>query len=323
MFREKDSIAGSIPRPGQCFASGHMSLRNQTEFTKKKRRIQMAKFILSAFADEASPVFDEQLTVLREENISLIELRNADGGNASKMTLAEAEKMKKKLDAAGIRLSALGSPFGKAPLDVPFDEHFQAFRHGLEICKVLDCQRIRMFSFFPPKGEAPALWRDEVLRRLEMMISEAEKAGILLVHENEKEIYGDITERCVDLLDFFGPRMGFAFDPANFIQCHVRPLDAYDALHTRITYMHIKDAIMETGAVVAAGHGDGEVPTLLKRLNQEREDDVILTIEPHLTVFAGLKELQSEELTHAETYPDNRTAFHCACEALREILKTL
>lgn len=283
----------------------------------------MAKFILSAFADEASPVFDEQLKALKEEGVQLIELRGVDGKNCSRLTLEEADAVKAKLDAAGISLSALGSPYGKAPIDVAFDEHLDLFRHGLEICKRLGCKRIRMFSFHPPKGEDVAPWREEVLRRLDIMLTLAEEAGIQLVHENEKGIYGDITERCVDLLNHFGDRMGFAFDPANFIQCGVDTLEAYEQLHDRITYMHIKDAFHADGAVVAAGHGDGHVAEILAKINAEREDEVILTVEPHLTVFSGLQDLQGEELTHHETYPDSRTAFHAAVAALKDILATL
>lgn len=283
----------------------------------------MAHFLLSAFADEASPDLDEQLRVLREEGISLIELRGVDGKNCSQLTLEEADAVKAKLDAAGVKLSALGSPYGKAPIDVPFDEHLALFRHGLEICRRLGCRRIRMFSFHPPRGEDIAPWREEVLRRLDIMLTLAQEAGIQLVHENEKGIYGDVTERCEDLLAHFGDRMGFAFDPANFIQCGVNTLDAYDRLHERITYMHIKDALHADGAVVAAGHGDGHVAQILSQLNQEREGDVILTIEPHLTVFKGLGDLQDEQLTHHESYPDSRTAFHAAVAAIKEILAAL
>ena len=123
-----------------------------------------------------------------------------------------------------------------------------------------------------------------------------------------------------DLLQHFGDRMGFAFDPANFIQCGVKPIEAFDVLHNRITYMHIKDAFLSDGAVVCAGHGDGNVPEILRRLNAEREDEVILTVEPHLTVFKGLSDLQDEELKHHEAYPDSRTAFHAAVQALKDIL---
>lgn len=283
----------------------------------------MAKFILSAFADEASPMLDEQIKTLQEEGVSLIELRGVDGKNVSNLTLEEAATVKAKLDAAGVRLSALGSPYGKANLGVAFDEHLALFKHGLELCKVLDCKRIRMFSFYPAEGKSMADSREEVLRRLEIMVQLAEEAGVQLVHENEKGIYGDDTARNADLLNVFGERLGFAFDPANFIQCGVNTLEAYDALHDRITYMHIKDAFLSDGAVVCAGHGDGNVPEILRRLNAEREGEVILTVEPHLTVFKGLNDLQDEELKHHESYPDSRTAFHAAVQALKDILAAM
>ena len=281
----------------------------------------MAKFILSAFADEASPMLDEQIKALKEEGVSLIELRGVDGKNVSTLTLEEAVAVKAKLDAAGIRLSALGSPYGKASLGQTFDEHLASFKHGLELCKVLDCKRIRMFSFYPagPVEEA----REEVLRRLEIMLTLAEEAGVQLVHENEKGIYGDDTARNADLLNHFGARLGFAFDPANFVQCGVNTLEAYEQLHDRITYMHIKDALLADGAVVSAGNGDGHVAEILGKLNAERDDEVILTVEPHLTVFAGLQNLQDEELKHHESYPDSRTAFHAAVSALKGILEKI
>ena len=283
----------------------------------------MAKFILSAFADEASPLLDEQIKALQEEGISLIELRGVDCKNVSALTLEEAAAVKQKLDAAGIRLSALGSPYGKASLGVAFDEHLALFKHGLALCKVLDCKRIRMFSFYPAEGVSPEDSREEVLRRLQIMIDLARDAGVQLVHENEKGIYGDDAQRNADLLNTFGEELGFAFDPANFIQCGVKPIEAYEQLHERITYMHIKDALMADGAVVCAGHGDGDVPEILRRLNEERDGEIILTVEPHLTVFKGLQDLQDEELKHHESYPDSRTAFHAAVQALKDILTTI
>ena len=282
----------------------------------------MARFILSAFADEASPLMSEQLAALKAEGISLIELRGVDGKNCSALTLEEADAVKARLDAAGVRLSALGSPYGKYPLAEPFEKHLAAFRHGLALCRRLGCDRMRMFSFYPPENIAPDAWREETFRRLSVMLEEAAAAGVTLCHENEKGIYGDITARCRELLDAF-PGMGFVFDPANFVQCGVKPAEAWAALHDRVTYMHIKDAFLEDGAVVAAGHGDGDVAEILAALDAQTDGDVVLTIEPHLTVFDGLSGLQDEALKHHESYPDSRTAFHAACEALKGILNDL
>lgn len=250
----------------------------------------------------------------------MLELRYVNGKNCADLTPAEAAEIRQTLADNGIGLSALGSPYGKTPIDQPFAPAFDAFRRGLELCDKLDCRRIRMFSFYLPGGDAPEKWRDEVLRRLGLMLDEAEAAGVTLTHENEKGIYGDTAVRCHDLLESAGPRLGCVFDPANFIQCGVRPLEAFDLLESRITYLHVKDALAADGAVVTAGSGDGQVAEILRRL-KKRPGEVILTVEPHLRVFSGLDKLQSEPLAHHQAYPDSHTAFHAACSALHQLLE--
>ncbi len=281
----------------------------------------MARFVLSAFADEAADSLDRQIEALREAGIGLIELRGVNGKSCAELTDDEARQVRRTLASAGIGFSALGSPFGKYPVDQPFEPHLAAFRRGLELCGILGCRRVRMFSFFIPEGDDPEKWRGAVLDRLGVMLDAAEEAGVLLVHENEKGIYGDTDARCLDLLTTFGGRLGFAFDPANFIQCGVDPLAAFERLGERITYMHIKDALKADGSVVRAGRGDGSVREILSRLNREREGELILTVEPHLALFGGLKGLQQDVLKRGESFPDQPTAFRAACDALKGILE--
>lgn len=205
----------------------------------------------------------------------------------------------------------------------PFAPHFAQFRHGLALCQHLGCTQMRMFSFFMPEGMDTDQYKEEVAARLEQMLDEADKAdkaGVHLMHENEKGIFGYNTENCAFLLERFGDRMGFIFDPANFVQCGVDTLKAFDRLHDRISYLHIKDALSADGAVVRAGYGDGNVEEILRRLNRERSGELLLTIEPHLTVFEGLGKLQQEVVRHHEIYPSQREAFHAACEAVRHLL---
>lgn len=280
----------------------------------------MAEFILSAFADEAAAGLDEQLEALEQENISMIELRGVDGVSCSELGVDDAVRIHKKLKAHHVTLSALGSPYGKIGIMDSFDEHFDKFARSMEVCKVLECSRIRMFSFYIPQGEEPEKYRDEVFRRLERMVELARKNDVLLVHENEKGIYGDTDTRCMDLYEHFGGDMGVAFDPANYVQCGVDPLEAYRLHKDIITYFHIKDAMKEDGSVVSAGRGDGHLPEILEDVDKVRSGEVILTVEPHLHIFNGLGSLQSESLLHKESYPDSRTAFHAACEALKKII---
>jgi len=282
----------------------------------------MFKYQLSAFADEASKQVLEQIEVLKKNGISLIELRGVDGTSVARLTNEQAVAARRKLDDAGIKLSSMGSPFGKFAIEKDFAEHRDYFRRGLEICNILGASQIRMFSFFMPADGNPADWRQKVIDQLGLMLDDAKDAGIYLLHENEKGIYGDTDDRCVDLMQVYGDRMGCIFDPANFIQCGVKPIDAFKKLEQWITYMHIKDALLADGAVVPAGKGDGDFAFILDALGK-KADGMILTLEPHLTVFDGLKGLQDEELTHKYTYPTPVAAFDAATNALKDVLKSI
>ncbi len=283
----------------------------------------MAQFILSAFADEAAGSLTEQIKILKEEGISHIELRGVDGVNCSDLSIKDAERIHQQLTESGIKLSALGSPYGKISITDSFEEHLEKFINSLEVCKVLDCSRIRMFSFYIPKDEDPLKYRDAVLARLEQMLLLAEEKGILLVHENEKGIYGDTDDRCMDLYNAFSGRLGIAFDPANYIQCGVDPLEAYKKQNSTITYFHMKDALKEDGSVVSVGNGNGSVEEILRAVNKTKADSVILTVEPHLHIFSGLSNLQEEKLKHKECYPDSKTAFHAAVTAVKNVLEIM
>jgi sugar phosphate isomerase/epimerase len=113
----------------------------------------------------------------------------------------------------------------------------------------------------------------------------AASAGVTLVHENEREIYGDTAERCEDILATVNsPALRMAFDPANFVQVGVRPMaEAWPRLAEYTTHVHIKDAELDGGAVRPAGAGDGDIPALIAAL-AKRGYRGFLTLEPHLKV---------------------------------------
>ena len=278
----------------------------------------MSGFTYSAFADEYSPVFDEQLAELKTLGITHIEPRGIDGVSVAKLTRPQAELAGEKLRASGLSVSAIGAPAGKARLS-DFDEHFKEYQNTLEVGRILGADKIRGFSFYVDDKKTD---RASVLRCLYKMITEAEKYGMLYCHENEKGIYGDDLEGCEDIQNEFGSSVGCVFDPANFIQCGVDPKAAFDALYRRITYMHIKDASAD-GTIFAAGEGTGIVPYMLNRLKDDGRY-VTLTLEPHLRVFSGLNALEGEERSKLQNvFKTNKEAFEYAYKALRKITDLL
>ena len=283
----------------------------------------MANFILSAFADEAGGGLLSQIEALKANGLTHIEPRGLDEGNISAYTADQARAVRKILDEHGVGVSSVGSYFGKIGIGDDFGPHFEEFKQCVENACILGTKNIRMFSFYMPGDEDPAIYKDAVFERLEIMADYARKSDIWCCHENEKGIYGDTDDRCLEILSTFEGKIKGIFDPANFIQCHVDILPAYEKLGKYIEYMHVKDCRMADGFVVPCGKGDGHLAELL-RLFHEKDGDRFLTLEPHLKVFKGLENLEqtggAESVKEEFEYPTNRDAFNAACEAFHQVL---
>ncbi|MBQ2253870.1 MAG: sugar phosphate isomerase/epimerase [Clostridia bacterium] len=213
--------------------------------------MKKANFIFSAFADEITPDFDGQLAALKELGIPLLELRGVDGKSFVQLTDEEVDAVKAKLDAAGIGLSALGSPIGKMDADGDFDAHLALLDRIMDIGDKLGCKRIRMFSFYPGTLDKDA-FEKRVYEWMEILVSKAEARGFTLCHENEKDIYGDSPIHEEALMAHFGGRLKAVLDPGNFAFCKMDPAPAYPLLKDYIEYFHIKDAD-EEGIIVPPG----------------------------------------------------------------------
>lgn len=238
--------------------------------------------ILSGFADEIADGLDQQLATLEKLGVRHIEMRNVNGRNFTKYTPAEAREIKKQLDAAGVRLSAVGSPLGKIGIRDDFGPHMDTFKRTMELAQLMETSYIRMFSFFIPAGENPDDYKEAVLERWYQFQAYAKGSGIILLHENEKGIYGDHPGRCRTLLDAMDwDTVRGIFDPANFVQCKADTLEGFYLLEDKIVYMHIKDAVWETGRVVPSGQGDGHLEEILSRLFAKGFNG-FLSLEPHL-----------------------------------------
>ena len=266
------------------------------------------KINLSGFADEINPQLDEQIRVLKKLGMHYVEMRGANGKGLVEYPLDEVEKIKEQLDENDIHLSSVGSPIGKIPITDGFEEHFKLFCHTVNIAHVMEVPYIRMFSFFMPEGEDPEKYHDEVFRRVGRMADYAAKHNVILLHENEKEIYGDVADRCRKLMEeFYSDHFKAVFDFANFVQCHQDTKEAYEMLKPYIEYVHVKDAEWESGQVVPAGHGDGNVKEILKMLKKSGYEG-FLSLEPHLADFAGFSALENgksekkEKLTGEESF---------------------
>ena len=240
-------------------------------------------FILSGFADEISQDLGEQLAVLAAEGITHLELRSVWSANVADLGDADLARFRRELDDAGVRVSAIGSPIGKIAVGAPIAPELERLRRVADMAERLGTTIVRVFSFFIPQGEPPERYREQVTDRMVALAAVAGERGLVLAHENEKEIYGDRPERCAGLIEAVSsPALRATFDAANFVQCGVRPYDeAYRLLRPYLVYLQMKDALAATGEVVPAGQGDGQVRETLAALRDDGFAGYV-SLEPHL-----------------------------------------
>jgi sugar phosphate isomerase/epimerase len=269
-------------------------------------------FILSGFADEISPDLGQQLAVLAAESISHLELRSVWSTNVADLSDVQLARLRRQLDESGVHVSAIGSPIGKIGIDAPLAPELERLRRVADVAGELGTALVRVFSFFIPHGHDPDLYRTRVIDRMTALAALAAERGLVLAHENEKDIYGDRPERCADLIASVGAAsLRATFDAANFVQCGVRPhSEAYELIRPYLVYVQVKDALAATGQVVPPGQGDGQVRETLAELRDSGFRGY-LSLEPHLAMagrFGGF------------SGPDG---FRLACGALKDLLADL
>jgi sugar phosphate isomerase/epimerase len=239
---------------------------------------------ISAFADEISKDPNEQLDVLAQHGIRHIEFRSIHGTNVMDLSPEQHEQFRALLRDRGFGLSAIGSPIGKIPITEPFEPHLARFESALALADFYETPRIRIFSYYIPKGEDPATHRDEVMRRMAAKAELARSRGVTLLLENERQIYGDTAPRVLDVLETVGsPSLGNIFDPANYVEIG-QPIDeAWQLLRSRTVHFHVKDYDTKLQRNVPAGQGEGQIPRLIAEAVADGFDGFCV-LEPHLTV---------------------------------------
>jgi len=267
---------------------------------------------LSGFADEISADLDAQLAVLAAESISHLEVRSVWSTNVADLDDRQLARIQRRLEESGVQVSAIGSPIGKIDIDAPFEPELERLRRIADIAGQLGTGLVRVFSFFIPAEHDPEQHRARVIDQMGALAALAADRGLVLAHENEKKIYGDRPERCADIIASVGsPALGATFDAANFVQCGVRPhSDAYQLIRPYLVYVQVKDALMATGEVVPAGHGDGQVRETLAALRDSGFDGYV-SLEPHLATAGTFGGFSGPDL------------FRLACSALKDLLAEL
>ena len=245
----------------------------------------MAK--LSAFGDEAVDDFLGQVKFLAGEKVSCIEPRFLNKKNILDLNKDELKEAKKILRNYGLKVSAIGSPIGKVKLDEPFGPHLDKFKRAVELAFFFESPFIRVFSYYPPIGGDINKFRSMVMERMFAQLEVIQDLDVVMVHENETDIYGQTAENCVDLAKTLNsPKFRLVYDPANFVwgqKIKNNVETCWPLMKPYVVHIHIKDWKLGADTGSMPGEGDGQIKELLAEL-AEMKYKGWLTMEPHLKV---------------------------------------
>jgi len=243
---------------------------------------------LSGFGDEIDADPAIQVAVLQALGASAIEVRSAWGVNVVDLDEDQLAGLHRLFEERGQTVSAIASPIGKVSVDEPVEHEVERLGRAIRAAHALGTKYIRIFSFYH-EGRTAESVRDAVLTRMRALADLASREGVVLLHENEKDIYGDIPSRVLDIVESVGsPALRLAWDNANYVQCGVKPFtDGWAQLAPYVDYLQVKDAVAADSSVVPAGEGDGE---LLETLTALRDAGYTgyASLEPHLSDFTSL-----------------------------------
>ncbi|MDE6596588.1 MAG: sugar phosphate isomerase/epimerase, partial [Oscillospiraceae bacterium] len=135
-------------------------------------------FKLAAFADEADSKLENQISAMVRNGVEYLEIRGVDGENVSDISAEKAREIRKKLEASGLAVWSVGSPFGKIGIGDDFAPHIEKFKRNLEIAEILGAEHMRIFSFYVPHENAEN-YSEEVMSRLEKFQSAAKGSGVI------------------------------------------------------------------------------------------------------------------------------------------------
>ena len=264
-------------------------------------------FELGIISDEISGDFARACALIKEWDMSQVELRTMWDKNILELSEHELDSVGESLEQHGLTVTAIASPIFKSPRGgtvrsvqgdfqlsgfESFEGQLELIRRAAAVAQRFGTERIRIFTFWrEPWSDALA---EDVALKLVEAATLARDLGVVLAVENEPVcVVGTGWElgalfRVVDRNA--GPdvraHIGMLWDPGNASHedQEVPYPDGYDALETsRLIHVHLKDSIVGADGnrqLVPLGEGTIDYVAQFRRLEADGYRGPVV-LEPH------------------------------------------
>lgn len=246
-------------------------------------------FLLSIITDEISQDPEVAFSLAAEYGFDGVELRSVWDTPVEQLPEEKMCALAARIKECGLQVSAIASSFLKD--DWGNDDRVK-FDRLVKACRVLDCNKIRGFSFWAAEDYTDQKFADY----LEAYDALLEKEGITLMLENDPSVNLNTGNA---LARFFSSHqlrnIGILWDPGNDIYTcgdTVKPYpDEYEAVRPFVRHVHVKDAVRKNGEGVGVALGDGwmDFPGQFKALIADGYTGWV-TLEPHFRLEGEIDE---------------------------------
>lgn len=277
---------------------------------------------LSAFSDEADTSCEEQIIAIKRAGLSRIDIRNIDNFNITVLPLENARVIKNKLDDAGISVQMFGSPIGKIDILDDVETDIEKLRHLAILAPIFDCNAVRIFSYYNKTGLQHDEWRKKSMTNLVYLRNEAKKLGLVLYHENERHIYGELGAYVKEIATLRDDNFKLIFDFDNYQQSGEDVYAVWNSLNNQTDGFHLKDSTAEN-MHVPVGQGNGQVEKILCDAVAQSWNGPV-TVEPHLTHSSAIILTGPSGIVN-KSYASMSSAesFHLAVETAIDLLNQI
>ncbi|MGH3898729.1 MAG: sugar phosphate isomerase/epimerase family protein [Pseudonocardiaceae bacterium] len=246
-----------------------------------------ATIAYAGIGDEAGVSLRTQLDALAQLGWSRIELRTVDGTAVADLDNRAFTRLADALVVQGLTVAGVASRIGNWSRSITgaFDQDLDELAILTHRCTALGTRYIRVMSYLNA-GLDEREWGRRAADRMRELAGRAERAGLVLLHENCTGWAGSNAERMLALLDAVGsPALRLLFDTGNGIAYGYQAYDMLADILTHVAHVHVKDAEGSAAdpVYVLPGAGQARVAGCLRLLLRGGYTGV-WSIEPHLTL---------------------------------------
>ncbi len=241
----------------------------------------------AGIGDEAGVSLQSQMDALARLGWSGIELRTVDGIAVADLDNRAFARLADSLAAQGLTVAGVASRIGNwsRPITGAFDRDLDELAVLTHRCAALGTRYIRVMSYLNAGLDEPE-WGRRAVDRMRELASRAERADLVLLHENCTGWAATIAERMLVLLDGVGsPALRLLFDTGNGIAYGYEAYDMLADILSHVAHVHVKDAEGSAADPVYTlpGAGQARVAGCLRLLLGSGYTGA-WSIEPHLSL---------------------------------------